>query len=73
MAVVHSKEDKNCAELVKEFRDLIKLKGFCIPITIEKIVELAQDFADYPETKSLYKNIENRYCKYEKLKDYLEE
>jgi len=73
LAVVHSKEDEKCAKLVAEFQDLIKQKNSCIPITIERIIKLAKAFADFPETKSLYEKIDDRYCNYEKLKDHWEE
>jgi len=65
LAVVHSEKDEKCKEIVAEFRKLIKLENSCVAVSIEQIVQSAiKASADFPETKSLYENIYNRYCDY---------
>lgn len=68
LAVVYSEEDVKCINIVTEFLDLIKLKNSCVPISISQIVQSAMKFSEnFPEMKSLYENIFNRYCNYDLL------
>jgi hypothetical protein len=44
---------------------LIKLENSCIPVSISQIVQSAiRASENFPETKSLYGDIYNRYCNY---------
>jgi len=73
LAVVHSNEDQKCIEVVTEFQNLIKLENSCKRISIEQIIQSAiKTSASFPETKSLYEKINDRYCNYKKLEKYLE-
>jgi hypothetical protein len=65
VAVVYSAEDRKCSETIAKFRKLIKLENSFVPITIDRIVtEVIEHTGNYPEIKSLYEDIYNRYCNY---------
>jgi hypothetical protein len=68
LAVVYSEEDVKCIETVTRFLDLIKLENSCVPVSINQIVQSAIKASEnFPEMKSLYENIYNRYCNYDLL------
>jgi hypothetical protein len=68
LAVVYSEEDVKCIDTVTKFLDLIKLENSCVPVSISQIVQSAiKTSENFPETKSLYENIYNRYCNYDLL------
>ena len=68
LAVVYSEEDVKCIETVTKFLDLIKLENSCVPISISQIVHSAIKASEnFPEMKSLYEDIYNRYCNYDLL------
>lgn len=68
LAVVFSEEDSKCIDTINNFRNLIKLDNSCIPISISQIVQASiQASENFPEIKSLYKDIYNRYCNYDLL------
>lgn len=68
LAVVYSEEDTKCIDTVTGFLDLIKLENSCVPVSISQIVQSAIKASEsFPEMKSLYENIYNRYCNYDLL------
>jgi len=74
LAIVHSEGDVNCINTVAKFRKLIKLDNSCVSVSISQIVQSAiKASANYPEMKSLYKDIYKRYCNYDLLNKFWEE
>jgi len=68
LAVVYSEEDVKCIETVTKYLNLIKLENSCVPVSISQIVQSAIKASEnFPEMKSLYENIYNRYCNYDLL------
>jgi hypothetical protein len=68
LAVLHSEEDEKCIDILTKFRDLIKLENSCISLSISQIVQsVIKASENFPELKSLYEDIYNRYCNYDLL------
>ncbi|MDR1897113.1 MAG: hypothetical protein LBR10_10020 [Prevotellaceae bacterium] len=72
VVVVYSAEDKKCYDAIMQFRKLIKSENSFVPVTIDRIVSKAIEYAEkFPDVKLLYENIYNRYCNYKLLNEVI--
>lgn len=70
--VLFSSEDTKCIDAIKGFNEMIKLKNSFVDLTIEKLLKKLINSDRDTDRKELFKQVYDRYCNYEKLKDYMD-
>lgn len=72
VGIIFSKEDTKCRDAINQFGRLLKAPETFLPITVEQFLESAiRHYGSSPDQKSLYEEMQRRYCNYDQLRDYL--